>query len=116
VFDTRVTLVLHREDGTWRIVHSHASVGGQGSARKSTRSRPDGAPTHSASWPAANARISPPASSSDLPLVWSGSKPTTRWSLWTQTTPRSSTARFRPPASNPSPHVPARTGRDSQRL
>jgi adenylate cyclase len=26
-FDTRITLVLHREDGTWRIVHSHASVG-----------------------------------------------------------------------------------------
>jgi len=26
--DTRLTLILHREDGTWRIVHSHASVGG----------------------------------------------------------------------------------------
>jgi len=27
-YETRLTLVLHREDGTWRIVHSHASVGG----------------------------------------------------------------------------------------
>jgi adenylate cyclase len=29
-FDTRLTVVLHREDGAWRIVHTHSSVGTPG--------------------------------------------------------------------------------------
>ncbi len=27
-YDMRLTFVLHRTDGAWKIVHSHASVGG----------------------------------------------------------------------------------------
>jgi adenylate cyclase len=26
-FETRLTFVFHREDGAWRIVHAHTSVG-----------------------------------------------------------------------------------------
>jgi hypothetical protein len=26
-FETRLTFVLHRQDGTWRIVHAHTWVG-----------------------------------------------------------------------------------------
>jgi hypothetical protein len=26
-FETRLTFVVHREDGAWRIVHAHTSVG-----------------------------------------------------------------------------------------
>jgi ketosteroid isomerase-like protein len=26
-FETRLTLVLHREDGAWKVVHAHTSVG-----------------------------------------------------------------------------------------
>jgi hypothetical protein len=26
-FQTRLTLVLHREDGAWKVVHAHTSVG-----------------------------------------------------------------------------------------
>jgi hypothetical protein len=26
-FETRLTFVLHRQDGAWRIVHAHTSVG-----------------------------------------------------------------------------------------